>query len=87
MTTHTLVPSNLDPDIQQQASDVLAGIGLTISDAVRSMLIMTARDKELPFNPLIPNAETIAAMEDVDAGRVTRARDIDDLFRQLNADT
>jgi len=87
MTTSTLVPPNLDPDIQQQAAAVLAGIGLTISDAVRSMLILTARDKELPFNPLIPNAETIAAMEDARAGRVTRAADIDDLFRQLNADT
>jgi len=87
MTTSTLVPPNLDPDIQQQAAAVLAGIGLTISDAVHSMLIQTARDKELPFNPLIPNAETIAAMEDARAGRVTRAVGIDDLFRQLNADT
>jgi len=83
----TTIEANIDADIQEQATAVLAGIGLTISDAVRSMLIMTARDKELPFNPLIPNAETIAAMEDANAGRVTRATDIDDLFRQLNADT
>jgi len=85
MTTSTF--ADVDPDIQQQATAVLAEIGLTISDAVRSMLIQTARDKELPFNPLIPNAVTIAAMEDARAGRVTRATDIDDLFRQLNADT
>jgi len=85
MTTSAF--ADIDPDVQQQAAVVLADIGLTISDAVRSMLIMTARDKELPFNPLIPNAKTIAAMEDAAAGRVTRATDIDDLFRQLNADT
>jgi len=83
----TTIEANIDSDIQEQAAAVLAGIGLTISDAVRSMLIMTARDKELPFNPLIPNAATIAAMEDARVGRVTRATDIDDLFRQLNADT
>jgi len=83
----TTIEANIDPDIQEQAATVLADIGLTISDAVRSMLIQTARDRELPFNPLIPNAETIAAMEDARAGRVTRAADIDDLFRQLNADT
>jgi len=83
----TTIEANIDADIQEQAAAVLAGIGLTISDAVRSMLIQTAHDRKLPFNPLIPNAATIAAMEDARAGRVTRAADIDDLFRQLNADT
>jgi len=79
--------AEIDPEIEEQAATVLAGMGLTIADAVRFMLIQTARDKELPFTPSIPNATTIAAMEDADAGRVTRAADIDDLFRQLNADT
>jgi len=77
---------DIDPEIERQAAAVLAGIGLTISDAVRSMLIMTARDKELPFNPFIPNSETIVAMEDVDAGRVKSFATIDELMADLNKD-
>jgi len=86
MTTSTLVPPNLDPDIQQQAAAVLAEIGLTISDAVRSMLILTARDKELPFNPLIPNAETIAAMEEARAGGGKAFATVEALMADLHAD-
>jgi len=86
MTTSTLVPPNIDPDIQQQAAAVLAEIGLTISDAVRSMLIMTARDKELPFSPLIPNAETIAAMEEARAGGGKVFATVEELMADLHAD-
>jgi len=46
-----------------------------------------AQDKEFPFEPLIPNATTIAAMEDARAGRVTKVENLDELFRSLNADT
>jgi len=84
MTTSTF--ADIDPDIQQQAAAVLAGIGLTISDAVRSMLIMTARDKELPFSPLIPNAETIAAMEEARAGGGKAFVTVEELMADLHAD-
>ena len=42
---------------------MLATIGLTVSDAFRLLMIRVAQDKAMPFEPLIPNAETIAAME------------------------
>ncbi len=37
--------------------------GLTISDAFRMMLMRTMAEKALPFDPLVPNAETIEAMK------------------------
>jgi DNA-damage-inducible protein J len=45
-----------------------------------------AQDKALPFEPLIPNATTIQAMKDARAGRVTKAANLETLFRDLNAD-
>jgi len=77
---------DIDPDIEKQAAAVLAEIGLTISDAVRCMLILTAMNKELPFNPFIPNATTIAAMEDADTGRVKSFATVDELMADLNSD-
>jgi mRNA interferase YafQ len=39
-------------------------MGLTVSDAPRIMLLRIAKEKTLPFEPLIPNDETIAAMKE-----------------------
>lgn len=38
-------------------------MGLTLSDAYCLLLMRVAREKALPFEPLRPNAETVAAIE------------------------
>jgi DNA-damage-inducible protein J len=70
MAANALVQTRIDVVIKQQAATVLQAIGLTVSDAVRLMLTRVAHDKALPFEPLIPNRETIAAMKAVRAGKV-----------------
>jgi DNA-damage-inducible protein J len=86
MAANELVQARIDGAIKKEAAAVLAEIGLTVSDAVRLMLIRVAREHALPFDPLIPNATTIAAMEDARAGRLTLVESIDDLMRELHAD-
>ena len=61
MSGNTFVRASIDKDINNEAAAVLAGIGLTVSDAFRIMLTRTATKKALPFEPLVPNDETIAA--------------------------
>ena len=51
---------------------VLAAMGLTVSDAVRLLLTRIAREKALPFEPLVPNDTTIAAMREARAGRTVK---------------
>jgi DNA-damage-inducible protein J len=48
---------------------VLAAMGLTVSDAFRIMLTRVAREKALPFEPLIPNEKTIQAIKDARSGK------------------
>ncbi|MBN9474394.1 MAG: RelB/DinJ family addiction module antitoxin [Bordetella sp. SCN 67-23] len=86
MAANQLVQARIDGAIKEEASAVLAAMGLTVSDAVRLLLTKVAQDKALPFEPLIPNATTIQAMKDARAGRVTKAADLETLFRDLNAD-
>jgi DNA-damage-inducible protein J len=50
------------------------------------MTVRIANDRALPFEPLIPNAETIEAMRAVRRGDVTTAHSIPALFASLNAD-
>ncbi|MBF0167374.1 MAG: type II toxin-antitoxin system RelB/DinJ family antitoxin [Alphaproteobacteria bacterium] len=86
MTANAVVRARIDERIKEEASTVLAAMGLTVSDAFRLMMIRIAREKALPFEPLIPNAETIAAMEAARRGELERVGSIDDLLADLNAD-
>jgi DNA-damage-inducible protein J len=62
MATSEVVRARIDGRIKEEASAVLAAMGLTVSDAFRILLTRVAREKALPFEPLIPNDETVAAM-------------------------
>jgi DNA-damage-inducible protein J len=64
MAANALVQTRIDGAVKEEAATVLAAMGLTVSDAVRLMLTRVARDKALPFEPLVPNAETIEAMKE-----------------------
>jgi len=86
MSTNDLVSARIDPKVKADAALVLKAIGLTVSDAVRLMLIRVAREGALPFEPMVPNAETIAAMKEARGGGLASFSTIDDLMVDLNAD-
>jgi DNA-damage-inducible protein J len=60
---NSVVRARINQRIKDEAAVVLAAMGLTVSDAFRLMMVRIAKDKALPFEPLIPNAETIDAMK------------------------
>jgi len=86
MAANQLVQARIDGAIKQEAAAVLAEIGLTISDFVRLGLTRVAREKAMPFEPLIPNATTIAAMEEARRGGLPRYNNVQELMDALNAD-
>ena len=65
---------------------VLASVGLTVSDAFRLMMVRIATEKRLPFEPLVPNAETIEAMRAARRGDLVTVGSVKDLLADLNAD-
>jgi DNA-damage-inducible protein J len=84
--TKTVVRVRIDEHVKEEAVAVLATTGLTVSDAFRLMMIRIAKDKALPFEPLIPNEETIEAMKAARRGEMVTVGSIDALFESLNAD-
>lgn len=86
MAANQLVQTRIDGAIKEEAAAVLAAMGLTVSDAVRLMLTRIAREHALPFDPLVPNATTVAAMMEARAGTLPRANSIEDLKNALHAD-
>jgi DNA-damage-inducible protein J len=86
MPANAVVRARIDEDIKDEAAVVLAAMGLTISDAFRILLTRVAREKALPFEPLIPNAETIAAMNEARHRKLPSFKSVDALLTDLNAD-
>ncbi len=85
MAANALVTTRIDGAVKEEAAAVLAAMGLTVSDAVRLMLIRVAREHALPFDPLIPNAETIEAMKEARRGGLSSFDSVEELMAHLNA--
>jgi DNA-damage-inducible protein J len=85
MSQNDVVRARIDGDTKQQAMAVLDAMGLTISDAFRMMVKRIATEQALPFDPLVPNDETVAAMKAARQGETHKADDMDTLFQELNA--
>lgn len=86
MAANAVVRARIDEETKEEATVVLAAMGLTVSDAFRLMLTRIAKEKALPFDPLIPNATTIAAMKEARAGNLPRVNNVKELMTALHAD-
>jgi DNA-damage-inducible protein J len=86
MAANAVVRARIDGSIKEEATAVLAAMGLTPSDAFRILMTRVAKEKALPFAPLIPNEETIAAMKELEKGKLKSFTSIDDLMADLHAD-
>jgi DNA-damage-inducible protein J len=86
MSENSVVRARIDERIRSEASAVLEAMGLTVSDAFRMMMVRIAREKALPFEPLVPNAETIEALKSARSGKLVTAGPAKKLLKSLNAD-
>ena len=86
MSANAVVRARIDGRIKSEAAAVLGAMGLTLSDAFRILLTRVAAEKALPFSPMVPNAETIAAMEAAERGGLPSFKTVEELMAHLNAD-
>lgn len=84
MSANAVVRARINEEIKNEAVIVLASMGLTVSDAFRMMLTRVAVEKALPFAPLVPNEETLAAMRDVQLGKVESFKSVEALMEDLD---
>ena len=86
MSANAVVRARIDERIKSEAAVVLSAMGLTVSDAFRMMMTRIAAEKALPFSTLVPNAETIAAMEEHLHRALPRFGTVEALMAELNSD-
>ena len=81
----TAVRVRIDSDTKARATEVLQAMGLSVSDAIRLLLLHVADEERLPFDVRVPNAETVKAMKELEAGKGKRFNSAEELFRDLRA--
>ena len=84
MAATAYVRARIDEKLKEEATAVLADMGLTVSDVVRIVLTMVAKEKALPFEMRVPNKLTAETLAKSERGEdIHHAKDANDLFEQL----
>lgn len=85
-THDSVVRARIDTNIKERAADALADMGLSVSDAIRLLLIRVADERRLPFEVKAPNATTRRAIAELEAGKGHSANSVAEMMAELNAD-
>ena len=86
MAANDIVRARIDPDLKREATAVLSGMGLSVSDAIRLTLVRITEDRALPFQPRTPNRKTEEGLQAAQQGEGARFASVDALFDDLNDD-
>ena len=66
MAATTMVHIRVDGRVKEKATRALSAMGLSVSDAVRMLLVRVVSEQALPFEVKVPNATTVKAMQQAD---------------------
>lgn len=83
MSNDTVVRARINSDVKIEAMEALEAMGLTISDAIRLLLLRVAEEKQLPFVVKVPNAATARAMKELEDGGGARYNSVEEVFDDL----
>ncbi|OBZ93711.1 translation repressor RelB [Pararhizobium polonicum] len=79
MTADAIIRARIDSVTKQKAIAALDAMGLSVSDAIRLLMLRIAEEKRLPFELKVPEADVAPATD-----RHSRRLDSgEDLFRDL----
>jgi DNA-damage-inducible protein J len=83
MAADTIVRARIDQATKDRAAAALEAMGLSISDAIRLLMLRIADEKRLPFEVKVPNAESVRSMQELEGGKGKRVANVGTLFKEL----
>ncbi|MBM3143568.1 MAG: type II toxin-antitoxin system RelB/DinJ family antitoxin [Chloroflexi bacterium] len=85
--SNVTIRARISPELKREAEAVFEVIGMTTAGAIRVFLKQAGNSGGLPFPPVArkPNAETLAAMMELEDGGGQTFQTTDELFADLNA--
>jgi DNA-damage-inducible protein J len=82
----TYVRARIDTATKERAAEALEAMGLSISDAIRLLMLRVADERRLPFEVKAPNAATRKAISELETGKGKKFKSVKALMKDLNAD-
>lgn len=80
MSTDSVVRARIDVDTRERATAALEATGLSVSDAIRLLMMRIADEQRLPFSVQALNATTAWALAKLDSQKGKRFNSPDTLF-------
>jgi DNA-damage-inducible protein J len=71
-TSDSYVRARIDSATKERVADALAAMGLSISDAIRLLMLRIVDERRLPFEVKAPNAAIRKASAELEAGKGKR---------------
>ena len=82
----TYVRARIDASTKERATAALDAMGLSVSDAIRLLMLRVADERRLPFEIKAPSKSSRQALAEIKSGKVKRFASVDDLMADLHAD-
>ena len=84
-TSNTYVRARIDSITKERAASSLKAMGLSVSDAIRLLMIKVADERRLPFEIKTPSKVTLEAIDELETGKGIKSNDINELMTNLHA--
>ena len=84
-TANTYVRARIDALTKEREASALEAMGLSISDAIRLLMLRIAYERRLPFDIKVPNATTKKVIAELESGKGKKFANVDDLMADLHA--
>jgi DNA-damage-inducible protein J len=85
LVADTYVRARIDSDTKERAENALDAMGLSVSDAIRLLMVRIADERRMPFEIKAPNSASKAAMAELEAGGSKRFASVSALMADLRA--
>jgi len=85
-TAESYVRARIDILTKERASAALGAMGLSVSDAIRLLMMRIADEKCLPFDVKVPNSTTLEAIAELKAGKGKKFSGVQALMADLHAE-
>lgn len=69
MAKTATINARIDPAVKAEAERVFSAIGISASDAIGLFYRQVVFKNGLPFDVRIPNADTLAALQEIESGK------------------
>lgn len=68
MAKTATINARIEPEIKEKAESIFAALGISASDAIGMFYRQVAFRRGIPFDIYVPNATTVAALEESERG-------------------